>query len=91
MMIARAFVPVADVVASMDELLASRFFRDHEDELEEYVEYFHKTWIGSFDVRGNRKAPRLPIPNWNCRDSVLLDEAKTYNYAEGFNRAFNSS
>lgn len=88
MVIALAFVPVADVVAAFEELESSPFFEEHRDVLDGYLDYFQNTWIGGFNRRGQRKPPMFSIERWNCYESVLNDLPKTNNYAEGFNRGF---
>jgi len=88
MLQALAFVPQDDVHSVLNELLDSPFFKTHQDILDSYLEYFTRTWIGSFSFRGARSAPLFPIPLWNCRDSVLNDLPKTNNFSEGFNMQF---
>ena len=58
---ALAFVPPSDVVATFDMLEGSEFFKNNESKIEDYVEYFASTWIGSFDRRGQRKRPLYDI------------------------------
>jgi len=70
--------------------LAVTSFKTHEEELQDYLDYFNRTWIGPFKPRGGRRPPKFPIQLWNCRESVLQDQAKTNNNAEGFNRGFSS-
>ncbi len=88
MLSALAFVPPCDVVATLDEVLDSPFFQQHQDILDDFLNYFLRTWIGPFNHRGIRQAPLYPIQLWNCRASVINSLGKTNNYSEGFNRGF---
>jgi len=88
MLTALAFVPVTDVVASFEELDRSDYFNEHREVLEEYLEYFSKTWLGGFNRRGVRRSPLFDTILWNCREAVLNDLDKTNNFSEGFNRGF---
>lgn len=90
MLMALAFVPIAGVVEAFEELDGSQFFTDNKEVLDGYLDYFQRTWMGSFDRRGIRKQPLFPLELWNCRESVLRDLPKTNNFAEGFHRALSS-
>lgn len=87
-LIALAFLPPQDVESAYQEMEKSRFFKDNETVLDEYLEYFSTTWIGSFNRRGERKKPLFEIKLWNCYDSLLQSLPKTNNICEGFHRGF---
>jgi len=88
MVTALAFVPVDDVRTAFDDLIASPFFAENDELLENYLRYFLRTWIGDFNARRIRQPPKYPIELWNCRYAVLNYLGKTNNYSESFNRAF---
>jgi hypothetical protein len=87
-LIALAFVPPSDVVSDFEEVDQSPFFQTNRVLLDEYLDYFSRTWIGGFDRRGVRKTPLFPISLWNCHASVLADLPKTNNFCEGFHSGF---
>ncbi|GAB0100308.1 forkhead box protein P1 [Sergentomyia squamirostris] len=86
-LLALAYIPVHDVQAAFDELIASSEIFEDED-VSTFVEYFGKTWVSSFNVLGQRTAPRFNIELWNCHDAILNDLPKTSNAIEGWHRGF---
>ncbi|CAD6210482.1 GSCOCG00012786001-RA-CDS [Cotesia congregata] len=50
-----AYVPEDDVVEAYDQLIKTKFYVDHEKELEPLLEYFERTWIGERNRRGERR------------------------------------
>jgi len=77
-----------DVISSCyDELKPS--FEDNSDQVDLFLEYFEKTWIGALNWRtGARRNPIFPHTVWNKYETILSDDPWTSNAAEGFNAAF---
>jgi hypothetical protein len=87
---ALAFVPVNDVVAAFEALVASEFFVVNADELEDILDYVQRTWIGRPAViaGGARRAPRFSHRLWNCYTAMLNGQARTNNSVESWHRSF---
>ncbi|CAF4363303.1 unnamed protein product [Rotaria sp. Silwood2] len=83
-LIALAFVPLVDVVKAL-ELLENEF----DDDADEFMYYFEKTWIGECKRRGTgRKRPQFSHELWNVYDRVINDLPRSNNAIEGWHNAF---
>lgn len=61
---------------------------DPEEELlDEWLDYFQRTWIGPLRRRV-RRAPRYQLAWWNLYERVLNGRARTNNSLEGWHHAF---
>ncbi|CAF3251734.1 unnamed protein product [Rotaria sp. Silwood2] len=79
-----AFVPVLDVIKAFD-LVAD----DFDDEADDFLGYFKKTWIGEPKKRGTgRKKPLFPIELWNVYDRTVANLPRSNNSIEGWHNAF---
>ena len=85
---ALAFIPAADVIEVFEQLIDSPFFKDHEEEIRELVNYFEDNWIGRPARRGGRSASIFPVTLWNVHDQVVHDLPRTNNSVEGWHRGF---
>ncbi|GAB0093868.1 hypothetical protein DMENIID0001_090550 [Sergentomyia squamirostris] len=65
--------------------------RNEDEELNSFLEYFAKTWVGYIDFTGRGTKPRFDIAWWNCYEAVLEDQPKTNNGIEGWHHAFAGS
>lgn len=91
MLMTLAFVPVQDVCDEFTELIQSTYFDNYEDELELFVNYFVKTWVGVLSHSGKRRLkPYFPIKLWNCYDAVINEEMRSNNGIEGWHSSFNA-
>ncbi|KAL3886733.1 hypothetical protein ACJMK2_026711 [Sinanodonta woodiana] len=82
MMLALSFVPVNDVVASIDDLMDAS-----PEEIVPLADYFEDTYIGR--RRRNRRAnPRFAVEMWNVHDCVNENLPGTNNSVEAWHRAF---
>ncbi|GAB0086049.1 hypothetical protein DMENIID0001_000320 [Sergentomyia squamirostris] len=90
---ALAFVPPDDVNSTYLFLLEQDLFltRNEDEELNSFLEYFAKTWVGYIDFTGRGTKPRFDIAWWNCYEAVLEDQPKTNNGIEGWHHAFAGS
>ncbi|CAF1687786.1 unnamed protein product, partial [Adineta ricciae] len=60
-----------------------------DDDADEFLDYFEKTWIGERKRRGTgRKSPQFPIELWNVYDRVSENLPRTNNSIEGWHNAF---
>lgn len=90
-LVALAFLPPEDVVATFEHLIEDPFFEINEGLLVDLITYFERTWIGAWNRRKtSRLSPLFSIPLWNCFHSVLEDLPKTNNSCEGFHHGFAS-
>ena len=85
---ALAFIPAADVIEVFEQFIDSPFFKDHEEEIRELVNYFEDNWIGRPARRGGRSASIFPVTLWNVHDQVVHDLPRTNNSVEGWHRGF---
>lgn len=70
MFYALSFVPEANVVALYDELIKTTFFRDNAEELQELLDYFETTQIGSVNRRF-RIGPIFGLGLWNHYHKIV--------------------
>ncbi|KAE9528681.1 hypothetical protein AGLY_012256, partial [Aphis glycines] len=84
---ALAFVPVDNVISTLEELINSDYYED----LQTVVDYFEDTWIGRLTRGGRRRAPTFPIKIWNMFNAVIQGSPRTNNAVVGWHRAFNSA
>ncbi|CAF1089885.1 unnamed protein product [Adineta ricciae] len=74
-LLALPFVPASEVIEAFN-LLAD----DFDDEAENLVEYFEKTWIGEKKIRGNgRKKPKFNNELWNVYERVMNNLPRSNN------------
>ena len=93
MLLALAFVPVVDVIKAF-ELVANKLSDD--DDNDEFLDYFEKTWIGEPKkiktqqayLGTGRKKPEFPIELWNCYERVCTNLPRSNNSIEGRHNAF---
>ncbi|CAF1689814.1 unnamed protein product, partial [Adineta ricciae] len=84
-LIALGFVPIVDVVKAFE--LVSDDFTD--DDSDEFIQYFEKTWIGERKRRGTgRTKPQFSIQLWNVHDRVISNLPRSNNSIEGWHNAF---
>lgn len=84
-----AFVPVDQVTATFDILMNSPFFEANDHLLRPLIDYFEDIWIGR-PRRGGRRAPMFPHSLWNCYRTTVLQNSRTNNSVEGWNRRLNT-
>lgn len=84
MILALAFVPVADVPSVFRKLSESAI-----PDLLPVMKYFEETYIG-IKAQGRRaaKPPTYPVELWNQREAALAGEHKTNNVSEGWHNRF---
>lgn len=85
---ALAIVQADHVTMAFENLVKTRFFIDHEEQLEVFLRYFESTWIGRLNRRNERNVGRYEIPMWNHHESIKTDTARTTNALEGWHNAF---
>ena len=101
---ALSFVPVEDVVQFYEEQIVSAIeekienndiWRDGSEELEDFIRYMDRTWIGKIGLpRNGREASRRPPlfhhDMWNVYKGILEnDPVMTNNGMESWNRTWN--
>ncbi|CAG7729356.1 unnamed protein product [Allacma fusca] len=59
-------------------------------QMEEFVQYFEETWIGTPARRGTWRSSRFEPQLWNMYHSVLTDTHRTNNNIEGWHSRFES-
>ncbi|CAF4347309.1 unnamed protein product, partial [Rotaria magnacalcarata] len=68
------------------EFIADAF---NDDDDEDFIDYFEKTWIGAPKKRGvGRKNPLFTIDLWNVYDRVSANLPRSNNSIEGWHNAF---
>ncbi|CAF3062688.1 unnamed protein product [Rotaria socialis] len=83
-LIALAFVPVLDVIKAFDLIVD-----DFDDDADDFLGYFEKTWIGEPKKRGTgRKKPLFTIELWNVYDRIVANLPRSDNSIEGWHNAF---
>ncbi|CAF1192190.1 unnamed protein product [Adineta ricciae] len=83
-LIALAFVPILDVVKAFKLIVD-----DFDDDADQFLNYFEKTWIGERKRRGaGRKNPQFPIELWNIHDRITSNLPRSNNSIEGWHNAF---
>jgi hypothetical protein len=93
--IALAFVRVADVNETYDDLLASfngkytdTFDTVDTQKADEFFTYFEATWIGSLMRNNQRRQPLYAHAMWNCYEQTVQNIPRTNNNIEAWNRVF---
>ena len=67
-------------------------FQDDYEEVEVFLEYFARTWLGSMNTRTwERRSPLFAHSLWSKYQAVLEEDVLTSNAAEGFNHALSTS
>ncbi|CAF3834472.1 unnamed protein product [Rotaria sordida] len=85
-LIALAFLPLNDIINGFD-LIAAEF--DDDDDTENLLNYFEKTWVGEKKRRGvGRKKPLFDHKLWNIYDRVIANLPRSNNAVEGWHHAF---
>ena len=91
---ALSLVPVSDIVKVWEQFVVKKVPVIAEDEwpnvepddLEDFVDYFEKTWVGGINKRsGNRKHPKFNHNLWNKHQAIVNEEDLTTNSSEGYN------
>ncbi|CAF1156767.1 unnamed protein product, partial [Rotaria magnacalcarata] len=83
-LIALAFVSLDEVTTAFD-LIADQF----DDDTDDLLAYFEKTWIGKPKRRGTgRKKPLFDHKLWNIHDRVIAATPRSNNSVEGWHNAF---
>ena len=82
---ALAFVPIADIIQTFNDLSQHCVGNEHG-----ILDYFETNYIGELR-RGGRRAPRFPHVLWNIHRRVAHDLPRTNNLLEGWHKQFNSS
>jgi hypothetical protein len=90
-----AFVRVADVNETYDDLLAS-FNGKYTDifdavdtqKADEFFTYFKATWISSLMRNNQRRQPLYAHAMWNCYEQTVQNIPRTNNNIEAWNRVF---
>ncbi|CAF4780521.1 unnamed protein product [Rotaria sp. Silwood1] len=83
-LIALAFLPVDDITTAFN-LIVDEF----DEEADDLLEYFEKTWIGEPKRRGTgRKKPLFDHKLWNIHDRVTAAVPRSNNSVEGWHNAF---
>ncbi|CAM4928514.1 unnamed protein product [Rotaria socialis] len=73
-----------DVIKAFD-LIAD----DFDDDADDFLGYFEKTWIGEPKKRGTgRKKPLFTIELWNVYDRIVANLPRSNNSIEGWHNAF---
>lgn len=87
MLLAVAFVPLADVPATFRML--SQAWRT-EDDFKPMIKYFDKTYVNGTPRRGNRAAvrPRYPPTLWNQYNAAISKLHRTNNVSEAWHNRF---
>lgn len=85
MLLALAFVPLADVVR-----IFSLLEDDAPEDLLPIFEYFEKNYVLGVPARGRRKGilPRYPPAIWNQHQAALTGSHRTNNVSEGWHNRF---
>ena len=65
---------------------------EYEDEINEFIHYLEKTWIGRILGRSNaRQSPMFKYEMWSIHVDILDGSKYTSNSVEAWNNAWNSS
>jgi len=82
------------VVQVWEDFLSKEFdvlstgFQDDYEQVEMFLAYFEKTWLGSMNTRTwERRSPLFAHSLWNKYQAVLDEDVLTSNAAEGYNHA----
>ena len=62
-----------------------------EHDIEGWISYFDRTWIGPLCRTGVRRPPRFSHELWNCYDNALADIPHTNNHIESWHKQFNEA
>ena len=82
MILALAFVPIAQIDKAFDQLSESL-----PNELQGLCNWFEDNYIGRPGRRGNaRRPPLFPVAMWNLHDRVVQGVDRTNNHSEAANR-----
>ncbi|CAF1988425.1 unnamed protein product [Rotaria magnacalcarata] len=77
---------INDIVMAFD-LVAGQF----DDDADDFLDYFEKTWIGEPRRRGTgRKKPLFDHKLWNIYDRIIADIPRSNNSVEGWHNSFAS-
>ncbi|XP_057340604.1 uncharacterized protein LOC130677765 [Microplitis mediator] len=90
MLLALSFVPIDDVRSAFDQLVETKYYKDHEAELHGILDYFERTWIGVLSRSGkSRLKPYFALRLWNYYEAVINDLIRSNNAVEGWHNSFN--
>lgn len=90
MLAALAFAPKDDVISSYSVLIESNYYKENEEILENFLDYFENKCLGKLDRLRRRKQPKIEIEMWNCFLRIEQDIATTNNSVEGWHNCFTS-
>lgn len=95
---ALSLVPESAIISTWEGFISVKYeemrdnLGDAGENVDEFLSYFEKTWIGALNWRtGARRAPMFPHSMWNKFQTVMSDDIMTSNAAEGYNRALSLS
>ena len=83
MIAALAFVPIADILQSFDDLCLHCVGNE-----QPFLYYLGISYVGEFR-RGMRRVPMFPHVLWNIHRRVVSDLPRTNNILEDWHKAFN--
>lgn len=77
--LALAYLPENLVEDSFENLLQTEFYKNNEELLSNFINYFEDTYIGRVNRRGRKTPPLFPISIWNCY--FLIEKDRRWFYA----------
>ncbi|XP_069474256.1 uncharacterized protein [Ambystoma mexicanum] len=88
---ALAFVQENYVIDFYEHLIDSDYYKNHEEDNTNLLDYFENTWIGQLTRSGNRRRPKYQIQLWNCYQATLDNTPRTNNTLEGWHSHLNKN
>ncbi|KAG4076846.1 hypothetical protein HA402_006556 [Bradysia odoriphaga] len=87
-LLALAFVPPADITDRFIQLCRTPFWEENDDpdngKLQDLLQYFESTYIGSVGRNGKRKAVQFPPEIWSVHEITVLGIPRTNNSLEAW-------
>ena len=91
---AMSYVPAGEVrncfrdvvIPAFKELEKEEYFDDYSDEIDQFLSYVKRTWIGRAD-----RQPTYALKTWNKHSEVVADKCLTNNVVESFNSSWTDS
>ena len=90
MIAAPAFVPPQDVINAFEQL-ADIIRNEHQAGLDDVLDYFEGSYIGTFQRNAPRRPPLFPIELWNMFNRTDDELPRTNNSIEGWHHSFHSN